>query len=247
MVTLSVIIPCYNEEQNLKKGVLNAVIDYLDKKIKDYELIIVDDGSTDRSKELLEAFKKKHSQVKIIKKEHRGKANAVIAGIMAATGDYVLFADLDQATPISEFDKFLPWLQKRIKIVIGNRQSERQGAPLSRLLMARGFMFLRNLILGLKVVDTQCGFKAFDRQVALKIISRLKLYGKKIQARGSLVTAGFDVELLFIALRLGIDIKEVPIKWHYVETRRVNSLRDSWFGFWDLVRVKINDWRGLYE
>lgn len=247
MTTLSVIIPCYNEERNLKKAVLNAVTDYLDKKIKDYQLIIVDDGSTDRSQQWLTAFAKRHSRVKIIKKEHQGKANAVIAGIMAAKGNYVLFVDLDQATPISEFDKFRPWLRQGYRLVVGNRHKQRHGAPLSRLLMAWGFMFLRNLILGLKVVDTQCGFKAFERLTALKIINKLQLYGKRIKARGSLVTAGFDVEMLFIASKLGIKIKEVPVKWHYVETRRVNSLRDSWLGFVDLVKIKLNDLCGFYE
>ena len=114
--------------------------------------------------------------------------------------------------------------------------------------MARGFMFLRNLILGLGIIDTQCGFKAFRREVAQDLFKNLKIYGEKMpQVKGSIVTAGFDVELLFLAKKRGHKIVEVPVEWRYVETRRVGILKDSWQGFWDMVRIRFNDLKGLYD
>jgi hypothetical protein len=114
--------------------------------------------------------------------------------------------------------------------------------------MARGFMFLRSTILGLKgITDTQCGFKAFRRQSAKHIFGQLKLYNQSKLAHGAKVTAGFDIETLFIAKRMGYAIKEVPVEWHYVETRRVNPITDSIEGFMDILRIRINALKGVYN
>lgn len=249
MPYLSVILPCYNEEKNLQIDVLLEVYQFLINQSFESEIIIVDDGSSDNSVALIEKFIADKPIFRLIKNPHQGKAYTVITGILQGSGQYILFSDFDQATPISEINKFLPFFRENYDAVIGSRSSERKGAPLFRLLMARGFMLLRTLILGLKgISDTQCGFKAFRKEVAHDIFNRLKLYGQKQkEVKGSLVTAGFDVEFLFLAKKLGYKIKEVPVNWHYVETRRVNPLKESWLGLTDMIKLRVNDIMGKYD
>ncbi|MFH0864196.1 MAG: glycosyltransferase [Candidatus Gottesmanbacteria bacterium] len=247
-IYVSVIIPCYNEEQNIKTGILDKVYAYLEKQNYSWDVNIVDDGSSDNSVRLVEKFISGHPNFSLIRNPHQGKAATVISGMLQAKGKYVLFSDFDQATPIEEIEKVLPWFDQGFDIIIGSRSSHRKGAPLSRLIIARGFMLLRHLVLGLEgISDTQCGFKAFKNDVANKLFGFLRLYGEKKSVSGPLVTAGFDIELLFLAKKLGFKIKEVPVEWHYVETRRVNPVKDSWYGFWDLILIRLNEIRGLYD
>ncbi|MBI4130371.1 glycosyltransferase [Candidatus Roizmanbacteria bacterium] len=243
---LSVVMPCYNEERNIERGVLRAIYEFLRKQSYTSEVIVVDDGSTDRSCELIEEFIGKKPHFSLVKNSHQGKARAVITGILQAKGKIILFSDLDQATPLSECTRLLPFF-KTHDIVIGSRRDERRGAPLSRIVMARGFIMLRSLLLGITIHDTQCGFKAFKKEIAHPLFKKLRLYKNRKTIEGSHVTAGFDVELLFLAQKLGYRIKEVPVVWNYVETRRVSPLRDSWEGFIDLLRIKIDDMRGRYD
>jgi len=249
MKFLSVIVPCYNEEVNLQKGVLFRVNDFLSKQPYSWEVIIVDDGSTDKSRLNIEKFLETHKGFKLLKNKHQGKAQAVIVGVQNAGGEAVLFTDMDQATPIEEINKLLPHLKKGFDVVIGSRNNIREGAPLLRLIMARGFIFIRCLILGLNnISDTQCGFKLFSSHAAKKIFTKLRLYGiRRSTQNGPMVTAGFDVEVLFLAQKLDFKIKEIPVFWHYVETRRVNPISESINGFLDMLRLKINDWQGLYK
>lgn len=246
-IFLSVIIPCYNEERNLRLGALENVAHFLSKKNYTYEVFIVDDGSIDDSRKLISSFISDHPNFKLLEKPHRGKAATVMEGVEQATGQYILFTDLDQATPINQIDLFLPYFEKGYDVVIGSRNTTRRGAPITRLAMARGFMILRNLILNLGVQDTQCGFKAFTHAAARSIFPKLKVFTRKTNASGSTVTAGFDVELLYVAKKLNYRIAEVPVEWHYQETRHVNPLKDSWDGFVDLVRIRINSLRGIYK
>lgn len=245
---LSVIIPAYNEETNVRLGALDKVSLFLEKQPFNWEVIVVNDGSRDGTLPLIKEFAKNNKGFSVIDNPHQGKAGSVITGILAARGNIVLFCDLDQATPIKELEKLLPWFDKGLDVVIGSRNAEREGAPLLRLIMARGFMTLRTVLLGLRgITDTQCGFKAFRRDVARDIFTRLKLYGTRQQVSGSMVTAGFDIEMLFLAKKLGYKIKEVPVEWHYVETRRVNPLTDSWQGFTDILKIRFNAWKGMYK
>lgn len=244
---VSIVIPAYNEETNIRLGVLEKVSRYLEKQTFSCEAIMVDDGSTDTTGKLLDAFVKENRGFSVIHNPHQGKAAAVITGMLAGHGNIVLFTDLDQATPITELANILPWFEKGYDVVIGSRNGQRQGAPLTRRTMARGFMMLRGIILGLRgIVDTQCGFKAFRAPVAHDIFQRLKLYGDNHAVSGSMVTAGFDIEVLFLARKLGFKIKEVPVEWHYVETRRVNPIIDSIQGLSDILKIRMNAWRGLY-
>ena len=172
----------------------------------------------------------------------------MVAGMLAANGKYILFTDLDQATPIDQVAKLLPWIENDYQIVIGSRKGRRLGAPFLRRLMGPGFMWVRNLILGLgNLEDTQCGFKLFRKDVARNIFARLQLYRKQHLVSGPRVTAGFDVEVLFIATDIGYKIKEVPVEWHYVDTRRVSPIMDSWDALLDIIRIRFNSLRGVYD
>lgn len=244
-IFLSIIIPAYNEETNIRLGALDKVFRYLEHVSYTREVIVVDDGSSDGTGRLLDEFRSR--SVTIISNPHQGKAATVMTGVLAAHGQIVLFTDLDQAAPIREAEKLLPWFEKGYDVVIGSRAARREGAPFLRLVMARGFMMVRSILLGLgDIRDTQCGFKAFRRDSAQNIFQRLKLYGERHRVSGSMVTAGFDIEVLFLAKIMGYKIKEVPIEWHYVETRRVNPIKDSWQGFMDIIRIRVNAWQGLY-
>lgn len=247
-IFLSVIIPCFNEENNLTSGCLNSVIKYFSSSDFSYEIIVVDDASSDKSQEILKEYEKK-GKIRLVTKDHSFKAGTVIRGIREAKGKYVLMTDMDQATPITELNKFLPYLKNDENIIIGSRRDERKGAPLSRKIMARGFIMLRNLILGLqKIKDTQCGFKVLKREVALNIINKLKLYGdERINNGISKVTAGFDVEILYLAQKMKCRVIEIPVQWNYVETRRVNPIRDSIDGLIDMLRIRWFDLIHAYD
>jgi dolichyl-phosphate beta-glucosyltransferase len=246
--SLSVVIPSFNEETNIRLGAVDKVILYLEKQHYPWEILIVNDGSTDQTRELLDEISAGNQRIKVIHNPHQGKAATVITGIMQAKFDIVLFTDLDQATPIDQVEKLLSWFDSGYDIVIGSRNSSREGAPLLRIIMARGFMFLRSFILGLHgISDTQCGFKAFKRIVAHKLFQKLLLYGSGKTVSGSMVTAGFDIELLYLAMKMGFRIKEVPVEWHYVETRRVNPVTDSIQGIGDIIRIRLNTMQGKYS
>jgi dolichyl-phosphate beta-glucosyltransferase len=245
---LSIVIPSYNEMANLQKGVLDKVEHFLEKQKFEYEAIIVDDGSTDGSVEFAERFIKDNPKFKLLKNPHTGKAGAVTAGMLSAQGEYVLFTDMDQATPIEEISKLLPFVDK-FDIVIGSRSSQRKGAPWTRILMAKGMIILRTILVGLSgIEDTQCGFKVFKNSVAKKLFTKLSdLHHGFKKISGSSVKAGFDVELLLLAQKMGYKIKEVPVEWLYVESRRVSPVKDSLEAVEDLVRIRLNDISGKYK
>ena len=245
---LSVIIPAYNEEPNFKKGTIDEVPKYLERQNYTYEVLIVDDGSDDDTAKLAESFAKKHKNVKAIKNSHQGKAETVKTGVEKASGELILFTDFDQATPLSEIEKLLPYIPE-YDIVIGSRQlpgAKREKEPFHRHLMGLVFNLIVQIIAVRGIWDTQAGFKLFKSQAAKPLFSSLKVYGKGKAVKGALVTA-FDVELLFIAKKRGYKIKEVPIIWHHVATSRVNPLKDSLRMLRDVIKIRINDLRGVYN
>lgn len=245
-IYLTVVIPCYNEEKNIRLGALEKVVSYLIRKKFAWEVILVDDGSIDESRKLIKEFIKEYNECRLVHRNHQGKAGAVITGVLEANGKIILFTDLDQATPIDQLEKILPWFEKGYDLVIGSRNTDREGAPIFRRAMAFGFILLRNIILNLGISDTQCGFKAFTKKAAYKIFPRLKLYNIKKIVHGSTVTAGFDVELLYLAKILGFKIAEVPVEWHYQETRHVNPLKESITGLIDLLKIRWYTIKGEY-
>ncbi|MBI2599384.1 glycosyltransferase [Candidatus Daviesbacteria bacterium] len=242
---ISVVIPAYNEENNLKKGVLDQVRQYLEDNKFDYEVLIVDDGSKDSTKEILQKYVLRHKRFQLIESRHGGKAIAVMTGMLGALGQIVLFTDMDQATPINQLDKFLPKFKQGFDIVIGSRQG-RKGAPLIRKLAAWGFSVLRGMILGLPFADTQCGFKAFDQTVVKNIIPKIHKEWGVLHFRGGAVNAGFDVELLYLAKKYGFKIAEVGVEWNYVDTERVQVIKDALAAIYDMFRIRINDLSGKY-
>ncbi len=247
-ISLSVVIPSYNEMANLQKGTLDKVKRYLDEQSYVYEVIVVDDGSNDGSREFVKKFTSANKPFKLIENNHTGKAGAVTAGMLAASGDYILFTDMDQATPIEEIKKMIDHLKEGSDIVIGSR-SERKGAPLSRKIMSRSAILLRKILVGLpEIEDTQCGFKVFKKKAAKDIFTKIKkVHNGFKEIKGSAVTSGFDVELLYLSKKANYSIKEVPVRWLYVETRRVNPINDSINGVKDLLKIRYNISKGIYN
>lgn len=246
MKKLSVVIPAYNEEHNLRTGVLDSVYDYLNDQKYPWEILFVDDGSTDGTANLAQAFAKKHNNFSVLMESHKGKAGTVVAGMLKAKGDIILFTDTDQATPIDQIEKVLPKFEEGYDVVIGSRAG-REGAPIIRKIMATGFSILRNLVLQLPYIDTQCGFKAFKKEASTEIFKRMKIFNETDITVGASVTAGFDLEILYIARKLKLKVAEVPVDWHHKEGTKVNPIKDSWEGLRGLFMVRINSLLGKYK
>jgi len=235
---------------NLQKGVLDKIAHFLITKKISYEVIIVDDGSKDGSVEFIESFIKENPHFILIKNPHYGKAGAVTTGMLIGRGEFRLFTDMDQATPIEEVNKLLPFLEsKEYDIAIGSRNTVRKGAPLVRLFISQSAITLRKYMIGMRELsDTQCGFKLFTGKATDDIFTRYKkLKHGFTKITGTAITFGADIELLYLAKQRGYKIKEVPINWLHVETRRVNPLRDSVTGVLDLVTIKRNILSGVYK
>lgn len=249
-VYLSVIIPCFDEMANLQKGVLDKVIHFLDKKNFTYEVIVVDDGSKDGSVKFLEKYENEYSHFQLIHNPHYGKAGAVTTGMLKASGQFRLFTDMDQATPIEELDKLLPFVESgKYDIAIGSRNRQRKGAPLIRLFISRSAIVMRKYIVGLReITDTQCGFKLFTGESAESLFSKFKkIKHGFIKITGTAITFGLDVEILYMAKKHGYKIKEVQVNWLHVETRRVNTVTDSIQGVRDLLLIRKKALAGKYK
>ena len=246
---ISLIVPCYNEEVNIQKGVLDKIGNYTQNDQRFSEVIIVDDGSSDSSKAVIEnKYLKSYPKFRLIQNSHQGKAFAVLTGIKQAKADYIIFTDIDLATPIDEVEKLIAKTKEGGQIVIGSRNNSRAGAPLLRKIMAKGFIFIRNIIIGLKgIKDTQCGFKLFEKRAALEIIDKLQVFHNNRIAKDSSVSAGFDIEFLFLGQKLGYKIVEVPVVWRHVETKNVNFIRDTIETLRDIFKIKLLDLQGKYR
>jgi dolichyl-phosphate beta-glucosyltransferase len=246
---LSVVIPNFNEIENLERGVLDQVYDYLKKVKYDWEVLISDDGSTDGSKEIAEKFARSHQGFKVISNPHGGKAKAVWSGIKSANGDIILFTDMDQSTPLVEVEKLLPWFEKGYDVIFGSRGKARANFPWYRQLTSWGFRFVRGIFLLRDVVDTQCGFKAMRTGVAKNIFPKLAVLADKKQSTGWTVSA-FDVELLFLAEKYGSKLKEVDVVWKdedVATNKNKRFLKESTDMLKQILRVKLNDLKGLYD
>ena len=235
---LSIVVPAYNEERRLPHT-LPRILAFLEAQDYPGELIVVDDGSTDSTALVVEKIFAGLPFGTLIRNEHRGKGHAVKTGALAAHGDYIFLCDADLSMPIEEVTRFLPPALEGYDVAIGSREIEgarRYDEPSHRHLMGRVFNFLVRLLAVRGFQDTQAGFKCFRRDVAQEVFPHQTMDG-----------FGFDVEILFIAQKRGCRIVEVPINWYYMSNSRVSPVGDSVRMFREILQVRINDWRGMYD
>ncbi|HEX6511394.1 MAG TPA: dolichyl-phosphate beta-glucosyltransferase [Chloroflexota bacterium] len=247
---LSIVVPTYNESHRIG-GTVSRIRDFITAQPFSAELLIVDDGSEDGTADMVDAMRDGASHtLTLIRGDHRGKAFAVRTGMLAARGTNVLFSDADLSTPIEEVARFLPYLQDGWDVVIGSREApgaKRFGEPITRHVMGRVFTRVVQLITGQRFEDTQCGFKAFTHDAAQHIFSRVQLYGANSPVIKRSRVTGFDVELLFLARKLGLRIHEEPVRWYYSAGSKVDPLRDSIQNLLDVLKVRLYDFQGRYD
>jgi len=251
---ISIIIPCYNEQKNLEHGVLGEVFDYVQAQSWTWEVRIVNDESTDKSRELVAAFIADKENFYLHDIPHGGKPAAVWEGIQQAKGDIVLFTDMDQSTPLRELDKLLPGYDAGYDVVIGSRGMTREGFSLLRKTGSVVFRLLRQIFLLRTISDTQCGFKSCHREAALKVFPYLQFFRQTEQAAGWKVTA-YDVELLHLWEKAGYKIQEVTVDWLNRDLSDTKStggdvsryVRESWDMAKQVLRVTLNELKGAYE
>ncbi|MBU0978832.1 MAG: dolichyl-phosphate beta-glucosyltransferase [Patescibacteria group bacterium] len=246
---LSVVVPSYNEQKNLKREVLAEIVEYLKKQNYSWEVVLSDDGSTDGTAQALDEFAHQHSGVKVLHNPHRGKAPTVTSGMMGAKGEWRLFTDFDQSTSLKEIEKLWPYIDKGFDVVIGSREmmgARRDKEPFHRHLMGRVFNIAVQVLAVPGVLDTQCGFKMFSVGATQDLFPKLRIYGGQKQRKDAF-TGAFDVELLFLALKHNYQVREVPIFWNHRQTDRVSPVKDSIRMFRDIVKIRLASVRGFYQ
>lgn len=245
----TVIVPAYNESFRIEQS-LRTILDYLGDQPYNANVMLVDDGSSDDTADIARRLISRFPNLEVQEIPHAGKAAAVLYGLEHASGDLVLFTDADLATPIDYLKSFRTAASNGADIVIGSREgaeASRIGEPGFRHLMGRAFNVLVRVLLLPGIHDTQCGFKMFTADARDQILPRLRLYRDQHgEIQEPRVTA-FDVELLVVARRLGLDIQIEPVTWTFGERSKVNPIGDTLTNFSDVVQVKWNDLRGRYR
>lgn len=235
---LSIIIPAHNEETRLPTS-LEKINTFLENQPFESEVLIVENGSQDRTFEIAQEFEHRYPYIRALSEKMAGKGLAVKRGMLEASGKYRFIADADLSMPIKELTLFLPPQAPEYDVAIASREapgSERIGEPTYRHWIGRMFNLLVRLITLPGIQDTQCGFKCFRSELADELFHEQTLDGW-----------GFDVEILYIARKRGYNIIEIPIHWYFNPGSRVHILRDSIAMFLDLIRIRLNDLQGKYE
>ena len=234
---LSVVIPAYNEESRIQQA-LERLAEHLSAADYSWEIVVGDDGSVDGTARLVEEAAALFPAIRLLKLEHRGKGWAVKNAILAACGEYRLVCDADLPVPLEQLDRLLPPKLQGVDIAIGSREapgSRRFGEPGLRHLMGRVYNLLVRLLAFPGIRDTQCGFKCFRAGIVPQLFQRQRLEGFT-----------FDVEVLFLARKAGLEIQEVAVDWYYGEGSKVRPLRDSMAMTADLLRIRWMYFTGRY-
>ena len=240
MPRYSIIIPAYNEAARLG-STLERVLSYVSQQAWDAEIVVVNDGSRDQTPDLVRTKSAVCPNLRLIENPgNRGKGYSVRNGMLNAAGDILLFTDADLSSPVEESVKLFAAIEAGADIAIGSRwlqpelQAHRQS--LARQLYGRIFNLLLRIFLGLKFKDTQCGFKAFSRRAAETIfpLQRIERWG-------------FDPELLFLARKSGLAVKEVPVVWSHSEGTRISPLKDGMRMFFEVLAIRWNAVTGKYS
>jgi dolichyl-phosphate beta-glucosyltransferase len=233
---VSIIVPAYNEEPRLPRC-LTQIVDFVQKQSEPMEVIVVENGSRDRTTEIAEGFAAEHPYIRVLHSA-KGKGAAVRAGMLAGRGRYLFMCDSDLSMPIRELRKFLPPQCQDYDVAIGSREgpgARRFNEPGYRHLMGRVFNFVVRVLAVPGFQDTQCGFKSFRREVAQEVF-----------AEQTMVGWSFDVEALYVALRRGYEVIPIGIDWYFDADSRINPVRDTMRMVRDLLRIRIHGWRGRY-
>ncbi len=229
---LSIIIPAYNEEKRIPLF-LESLINFSLKNLSNYEILVVNDGSTDNTKKVVEKIKKNYDHVKFISyKNNKGKGHAVLLGVLKSTGDFVIFIDADGSIEPYEILKMLKVYKKyEFDVIIGSRKLEESeithSQPFSRRMFSKIFNLYSNFFFRLKISDLLCGFKGFKREVAFQIFKDLKAYRWE-----------FDVEILYRIKRRGFKVIELPIKWKHEEGSKIKPL-DPILIFLNILKLRL--------
>ena len=229
---MSVVVPCYNEEQRLPRTI-EQIERYLDGKHVAYELILVDDGSADATRTVMDAAVDRHEGVRVeALPRNRGKGRALALGVQAAKGDEILLSDADLSTPIEELDKLEAALSAGAGVAIGSRALRDSrveiSQPFYRVLMGKGFNLIVQAVLLPGIWDTQCGFKLFRAEVAHSVFADLITDG-----------FGFEPEVLYRARKQGVRIVEVPVVWRNSAPTKVSAVRSSLDMLKHVIRLRF--------
>jgi len=235
---LSIIIPAYNEESRLPRS-LKRLDGYVARLNREVEVLVVENGSTDGTATVVEESRRHMPYLRLLRVTAPGKGGAVRAGMLAATGDHLMFCDADFSMPVEEIGKFTALLDAGVPIVIASREvadSTRHDEPSRRHVMGRVFNRVVQILVVGGIDDTQCGFKAFQRPVARDLFSRQRLRGW-----------AFDVEILYLARQRGYRVQQLAIDWYYDGDSRVRGLPDSLSMLGEILRIRLFDLMGLYR
>lgn len=236
-IFLSVIIPAYNEEHRLPNTVEQAY-NFLQAQSYSYEVLIVENGSSDRTLAVAKEFASQHAGFRVLQ-SGRGKGEAVRKGMLEAQGEFRFMCDADLSMPIEQINRFFPPALHDFDVAIASREAPgavRYNEPLYRHLGGRLVNGMIRLLALPGLHDTQCGFKCFRSAVAEDLFRCQTLPGWS-----------FDVELLYIARLRGYRVIEIPIPWYFGSESKVNALRDTWRMMWDILAVRKNARQGLYD
>jgi len=229
---LSVVVPCYNEEERLPRTI-EQIERFLDARKTDYELILVDDGSADGTRQVMDAAARSHTSVRVeALPRNRGKGRALAVGVEAAKGDEILVTDADLSTPIEELDKLQASLNAGAGVAIASRALRASrvevSQPIYRVLMGKGFNLIVQAVLLPGIWDTQCGFKLFRGDVAHRVFANLTTDG-----------FGYDPEVLYRARKQGVKIAEVPVVWRNSAPTKVSPVKSSLDMLKHVVRLRF--------